>query len=170
MFKALLASLLIACPAGATSISFTAAIDGAQVVSPTGSLAFGTGVFSLDEITHLLNLSIVQTGVLLAGAETRAQLHVGAAGTNGPAVADIPMGDTKLAVLDLSLLAACGVVTQCEADLKAGLWYVLTSSTAFADGEIRGQINPAVVVPEAAGWLMLAMGLAGLGIVGVRPA
>lgn len=170
MRRLLLAALLsaLATSASATSFDFTAAINAAQVVPPTTSVAFGTGVFSFDDVTNLLSVSIVQTNKLLTGTETQAQIHGPAAvGANAAAIADLPLGSLKLASLDLSLLAACagGALAGCIADLKAGLWYTLTNTAppGFPDGEIRGQIVPVTVrVPEAAKWLMMVLGLTGL--------
>ncbi len=172
LFLSLVLSFLFATASSATIIPLVSAIDGSQVVPPTLSLAFGTGTYTLDDVTHVLDLSVVVTSVLLFGAETTAQLHGPAAvGVNGPTLADLSTGSLKTGSLDLTLLAGCsGDVAACEGDIVAGLWYLLVSSEALPDGEIRGQITPVLPIPEPAAAGLLLLGLAGLAVVGWRPA
>jgi hypothetical protein len=170
MFKSLIVALALvlgaALPAHATLVDFTAKIEQDQVVPPSGSPAFGAGVLQLDDVTHLLDIAIVNTSILLTAPELSAQIHGPApVGANGPPIADLPLGSLKLANLDLSLLAACsGDVVACETDLKAGLWYVLITSTAGA--EVRGQILPVLGVAEPSVMYLMGLGLVGLWAMG----
>lgn len=172
-FSLLLALSLATSSATALSIPFVASINEAQVVPPTGSPAFGTGVLTLDDVTHVLDFAFVVTSILFEGPESISQIHGPAAvGANGPAIADLPDGSLKFGSLDLTLLAACSgapALAQCESDLKAGLWYILVSTDepGFPTGEVRGQILP--VVPEPSSLALGVVGLTGLLLFARRP-
>ena len=94
---------------------------------------------------------IVFTG--LSSAETAAHIH-GAAdpGKNADVIFPLPLGDYKAGV-------TAALTPAQVADLSADKWYVNIHSSAFPNGEIRGQIK---IVPEPS-----TLVLAGLGLVGV---
>ncbi len=149
----------------AATINFTAFIDESQevdgkgtadqaddVLAPTGSAAKGVGVFELDTVTNILSYEILYTDVLLDAPETAAHIH-GAAdpGKNADVIFPLPVGDYKAGV---TVALTPAQVTE----LTANRWYVNIHSSAFPNGEIRGQI---VAVPEPS-----TLALAGLGLIG----
>jgi hypothetical protein len=158
----LLMALLLAAPAQAIVIDLTADIDGANVVPPTDSLAFGTGVFEYDDETNVLSWTILYTASLFDTEEMAAQVAGPAAeGENADPAFDLGNGQLKQGMADLDTVDACSADAEaCEDDLLAGLWYVTISSTEHPDGEIRGQILPVASVPEplAMSLLMAAAG------------
>lgn len=157
-------TLLIGSPVNALTVNLVAAIDEGQVVPPSLSLAFGTGVFQYDTVLNILSNTIVFTDVLLSSPEISATLNGPApVGVNGPPITNLGLGSLKLGPVDFSLVASCSADPEiCEADLLAGQWYVLVSSEDFPDGEIRGQIVPVTPVAEAGTFVMLTLGLIGL--------
>ncbi len=111
-------------------ISFRAFLDSAQEVPPTSSPGAGSVGFTYKQSARELTFNIFLSS--LAGTQTAAQIRGPAApGTNGPIVFTLPLGNSSGT---LTLTPAQ------EADLLAGLWYVNVLTTAFPDGEIRGQI------------------------------
>jgi len=147
-------------------------IDGFQEVPATGSSAYGSGSFTIDDQTWIVTGSMTTTGLPfldangganVVGAHIHAPAPPGAnAGvvfnllTNsiGPTPVDLPGGVT--------LYAWSGVLggnqAQILADLVAGLGYINIHSVAFAAGEIRGQIKCHGVVPEPASIAVLSVG------------
>lgn len=158
----LLMALLLAAPAQAIVIDLTADISGADVVPPTDSLAFGTGVFEYDDETNVLTWTILFTASLFDTEEVSSEISGPAAeGANAAQLVDLGTGQLKQGMADLDSLAACTANAEgCEDDLLAGLWYVTVSTTEHSDGEIRGQIIPVTSVPEplAMSLLMAAAG------------
>jgi hypothetical protein len=160
----LISLLLAAVPAQALVIDLTADIGASQEVPPTDSLAFGTGVFTYDDVSNVLSWTILFTASLFDTDETMAHIHGPAAvGAEADPLVDLGTGQLKTGMTDLDLLASCsGDPEACESDLLAGLWYVNVHSSEHPDGEIRGQILPPAGVPEPAtlSLLLLAGGSA----------
>jgi hypothetical protein len=158
----LLMALLLAAPAQAIVIDLTADIGGGNVVPPTDSLAFGTGVFEYDDETNVLTWTILFTASLFDTEEVSSEVSGPAAeGENAEMLFDLGTGQLKQGMADLDSITSCSADAEaCEDDLLAGLWYVTVSTTEHADGEIRGQIIPATSVPEpmAMSLLMAAAG------------
>jgi hypothetical protein len=147
----LLGLLLVAAPAQALIIDLAANIRGDQEVPPTGSPAFGTGVFEYDDETNVLTWTILYTASLLqGGAEIASHIHGPAEpGENADILVDTGLGQLKQGMADLDEVARCsGDPEACEEELLAGLWYVNIHSEEFENGEIRGQILGPVSVPE----------------------
>ena len=146
----LLMALLLAAPAQALVIDLTADIEGAQEVPPTDSAAFGTGVFEYDDETNVLTWTILFTEALFETSEIMSHIHGPADfGENADILIDLGVGQLKQGMATLDAVGACSADAEaCEDQLLAGLWYVNIHSTAFPDGEIRGQIIPATSVPE----------------------
>lgn len=135
---------------------FTATLSGAGVVPATASTTTGSITFSSvpgDSIlTYSLSVSNM-TGV------TQAQLHSGAAGANGPILAWLlPVnGNAAQApsvaldgVISLGDIAPAWIRTNprltmdsVKALMIAGRAYVDVHSSAFPNGELRGQIGRA---------------------------
>lgn len=111
--------------------TFTANLNGASEVPPTGSSATGTATLVFNEDTNKFTITVPYSGVVA----TDAHIHKGAVGESGPAVFPFDDLTSPLTLTDVPLTA------QQEADLKAGLYYVNIHSADFPAGEIRGQLN-----------------------------
>ena len=115
--------------------NFGATMNGAQVVPPAGSLGTGSSRTRLNEPDGVLVYEVKATGIA-AGSTAAARL--GAPGQNGPVL--------------FPLLGAsghwCGVspfLTAADIALvKAGGLYYEVGSPSFPNGEVRGQLLPAV--------------------------
>ncbi|UCG46565.1 MAG: CHRD domain-containing protein [Phycisphaerales bacterium] len=135
---------------GATA-EFTISLDGAQAAAGagTGSAATGTGTVTLDTGSNSLAWNIAfEDGKLTngAGSVTAAHFHAGPAGVDGVVIS--PPGN----VAGAGTSPISGSVTISEADKKkllAGAVYFNIHTTAFAGGEIRGQLVPAKIVIRA---------------------
>jgi len=123
--------------------TYTASLDGAQVVSPSGSTATGFGTLTLDA-GKMLSFNITFMGLL--GTETMSHIHgPGAVGVNAGVQYALPLGTPKN--------GSVGPLSPAqEADLNNGLWYIQVHSTRNAGGEIRGQIYLQVVPTENTTW------------------
>jgi hypothetical protein len=151
---ALTLAMTTASVASAQITNFSATIDGAQEVPPTGSPGTGTGTFVLDEGTSILSWNITFSG--LAGTETAAHIHgPGGVGVNAGVQIPLSTGSPKVGSAALSPAQI--------ADLKAGLYYVNIHSTVNAGGEIRGQILALPDVPASRGWSLMLLALALVG-------
>jgi len=128
------ASLVLAGLAQAQLVYLHATINGTQEVPGTSSTATGLGCFTFDPSINQITYNITFSG--LVGTETAAHFHTGAAGTNGPVIVSLPLGNPKIGSATLTAAQA--------AQLLAGNVYTNIHSTVFAGGEIRGQltINP----------------------------
>jgi hypothetical protein len=143
-------ALTLSTPASATIINLIASMDGAQANAGagTGSPGTGTGNITLDTNTNLLSWSISWSGLI--GTPTLMHFH-------GPALPNQNAGvQVNTGVAGPPVVGNAVISDLQEADLLAGLWYLNLHSTAFAAGEIRGQV---VVVPEPGTLALLAGGL-----------
>jgi hypothetical protein len=153
-------------PAHALFINFTADIEGSQEVPARESLAFGTGVFTFDDVANRLSFRILFTDALctptnqggcLDTPEIMAHIHGPArTGVNADILFPLPLDGLKVGAIDITTNPAAVV-----ADLLAGLWYVNIHTDEHPGGEIRGQILP-VGVPEPMGAVLMLVGVAGL--------
>jgi parallel beta-helix repeat protein len=113
--------------------SFSSTFEGAQEVPATASVATGTGVFSIDTSKNILSYQISYQN--LEGEEQSAEICGPASrGQTGSTLDTLPLGPYKTGIwiYDESL----------EQDILEGRVYVNIRSTTYADGEIRGQIEP----------------------------
>lgn len=143
-----LCAVLSPAAAWAAVIPLTATLDAAQEVQdpPVISTATGSGVFSFDTDTNLLDWNITFSG--LTTNEVAAHIHGPAAvGENAGIQIPLSSGSPKIGSATLDN-------TQ-EADLLAGLYYVNIHTVNYPGGEIRGQIIP---VPEASTFMMMGAG------------
>jgi len=111
---------------------FVANLTGAQEVPATSSNATGTATLLLSPDQTTARVSLVFSG--LTAAQTAAHIHgPAAAGSDGPVLFPLPVGQ----VSDLPITLTPDEVQ----NLKHGLLYVNVHSSAFVDGEIRGQFQ-----------------------------
>ncbi len=164
---------------------FSAVLSGAQQAPPVVTPGSGLATLSLTGGTLL---SVNVTFANLTSGTLFAHIHAPAPlGANAPVAvpfAGFPVGVTTgayNAVLNLDLgstyepaflTANGGSVTAARTSLVSamtgGLAYVNVHTTTLPGGEIRGQIGQASVVPEPGTYVLLATGLAGLGMIARR--
>jgi len=146
-------------------------IDGTQEVTPTGSAAYGSASFTLDDQTWTLTGSMTTTGLPFLNAAggtnvTGAHIHAPAPpGVNAPVVFDLvanAIGGTPIDVGNITIYAWSGTLGGDTAALLQafidGNAYINVHSVAFPGGEIRGQIECNGVVPEPASIAALSLG------------
>ncbi|AZO46363.1 MAG: CHRD domain-containing protein [Mesorhizobium sp.] len=138
MFSALAisASILLAFPALAETVKYTATLDGGQQSPPVTTKGKGTATFTFDTAKKKLSWNVKYSG--LSGPATAAHIHGPAAmGANAGPV--IPFKKLK------SPIKGSATLTDAQAaDLEAGKYYVNVHTAANKDGEIRGQIEKAM--------------------------
>jgi hypothetical protein len=164
---------------------FSATLTGAQQVPPVVTPGSGLATLSLTGgslLTVNVTFANLSSGTLFAHIHAPAPL-----GQNAPVAvpfAGFPVGvtaGTYNAVLNLDLgstyeptfLTANGgsvaaARTSLVSAMTGGLAYVNVHTATFPNGEVRGQIGQASVVPEPGTYVLLATGLAGLGMIARR--
>lgn len=115
-----------------TTTSFTATMNGASEVPSNSSTASGTATMTFNTQTKVLSGTITYTGLTV----TAAHIHKAAVGVSGNVIFPFTGSLTSPITFTSAALTA-----EQESDLNAGLYYVNLHSTAFADGEIRGQLT-----------------------------
>ncbi len=120
--------------ANATMINCPTSMDGPQANAGAGTGSPGTGsaTVTFDDATNQLSWNISWSGLL--GAETLMHFH-GAALPNQNAGVQVSTGVLGPPVVGNTVIAAGQA-----ADLLSDLWYLNLHTTAFAGGEIRGQV------------------------------
>ncbi|RJG00365.1 CHRD domain-containing protein [Noviherbaspirillum sedimenti] len=126
--------LLSACGGAldAEATRFSASLTGEQEVPPSGSLATGTGVVTVNPENRLLTATVNTAGI----TGTVAHIHEGARGQNGPVIFPLTQTATGSGVW----VAGVTITDAQLATLRAGNYYFNVHSDAFPGGEIRGQI------------------------------
>ena len=118
---------------------YIARLNGAQVVPPTGSAATGLVILRRAVSGPGVSVSLYFNG--LTSAETEAHLHgPAAAGSNGPPIVTLPNGQFANFQTTLSNPQLL--------DLSGGRLYVDVHTTAFPNGEIRGQLPSNLFVTD----------------------
>jgi len=175
MKKALLGLVVLGAAASSQALvwGFSAPIiDGFQEVPATGSSAYGSASFTIDDQTWVVTGSMTTTGLPFLNANgggnvTGAHIHAPAPpGADAGVVFNLVTNSIGGTPVDLpggiTLYAWSGVLggnqAQILADLVAGLGYINVHSVAFPTGEIRGQIDCVSVVPEPATFGVLGIG------------
>jgi hypothetical protein len=116
--------------------SHVAIIDDDQEVPPNASGSSGWGVFFIDTSAHELHYYVDISG--LAGTETAAHIHGYAPhGASAGPLHTLPPGNPKI--------GTWAYPAADETPIMDGRAYVNIHTTAFPNGEMRGQIVPIVV-------------------------
>lgn len=149
---AALAGAAIAAPASAFVHVFDFGLDGLQEVPPVATPATGFATVTYDDQSNLLSWTITYSGLI--GSTTAAHFHGNALpGFPAGVVLDIPSNSGGN--LFSPIIGSATITSIQGTDLVAGLWYINIHSTAFPNGEIRGQVVP---TPGA----LTLLGIAGL--------
>jgi hypothetical protein len=112
--------------------AFAATLIGSQEVPPTLSTATGTGTVVVDSVTRIMKASINTAGIFGIAAH----IHEAAPGVAGPII--FPFTETAPGS---GIWTTQATLTEAQFNaLKAGNYYFNVHSTAFPNGEIRGQI------------------------------
>jgi hypothetical protein len=139
IFSSLLAGVaittILASPALAEMVKFSATLDAAQEVPPTSSSATGKADISFDTESKMLEWTLDYSG--LSGDAAAAHFHGPAAAGENADVA-VPIPDPA------SGAKGSATLTDAQAaDLMGGKYYVNVHTAANPDGEIRGQVEKA---------------------------
>ena len=162
-----LALVVWAAPARASTITWEVTLAGSNEVPPNGSPATGHGTFVFDDLGTAADaddtLSALVTFSSLVAPATAAHIH-GPAGPGANAAVRIGFtgfpNTTSGSYSNVFLVSgAIGGAAAFEANLFAGLTYVNIHSSVFPGGEIRGQLN---AVPEPTTLALIGTGVVGL--------
>jgi predicted small lipoprotein YifL len=113
-----------------STTTFIGTINGANEVPANNSTATGQATASFNNTTKILTISVNHSLTLIVAGH----IHVAAAGANGPVVFPFSSNASPIDFTSVQLTNAQ------EADLKANRFYINLHSSAFPDGEIRGQL------------------------------
>jgi MYXO-CTERM domain-containing protein len=130
-----LSGLLAPSAAGAANIAYVATLNGAQENPPVTTTNAGTATLNFNDANNKLTGTVTLTG-LAAGNVTGQHIHTAACGANGAVAQSLATPSGSTISVDLTL------TTQQATDLAAKNLYINIHTTAFAGGEIRGQIFP----------------------------
>jgi len=115
-------------------MTFTAVLNGGQVVPPSSSNALGVGFLTFESDTKRLCYSISYSG--LEGIETEAHVHAGDSGQSNAVLYDLtPLTSPKLGCIG-------PLRKNEEALLKKGQMYINIHTDVWVAGELRGQVLP----------------------------
>lgn len=116
---------------------FSASLAGSEQVPPNTSTASGTSVVVVDPNSLSMKATIVTADIV----GTAAHIHVGVPGVAGPVV--FAMTET---VAGSGIWTTTATLTTDQLNsLKAGNYYANVHSSAFPEGEIRGQLLAQIV-------------------------
>ena len=184
------AMLVAATGAGAQSVQLQARLDQAQEVPPSGSPATGFGTLLYNASAGTINVTLsfqglTGTTVPVGAGNAPAHVHLAPPGVNGPIVIPLIGVSTGVTFFNnyvrsftfaelLSIGVTAANVTSLEGELNrlvgtpqgtAANLYFNVHTTTFGGGEIRGNL---AVVPEPSTYVLMASGLAGLGLIARR--
>lgn len=112
------------------NVTFRATLNGASEVPTNGSTATGTATLVFNTTTKVFTITVTHN----IASPTNGHIHKGAVGVSGAPVFPFSTYTSPINYTSVALDA-----TQ-EADLNANLYYVNIHTTAYAGGEIRGQL------------------------------
>jgi hypothetical protein len=180
----LIAALVVATMLGlapgaqATIVIFNATLDGLQETPPNSSSASGTASIVFDTTADTVAFNVPFQGLTPAApgldAGTDSHIHFGAPGIGGPVLLPLePLAGrssgTLAGTVNGSVLAPNPFNINNLQDVVnagvAGNLYINLHSTAFPNGEIRGQL---ALVPEPSMVALLLVGLVGAGVARMR--
>ena len=134
----------------AGNISISTSLTGSQAVPPNNSTASGSGNITVDTSTSNFTATVTTAGI----TPTAVFIYQGAQGTQG-----LPVFQLAQTTPGSNNWVTSGKLTSSQiSTLNAGQYYFNVQSTAFPNGEIRGQIQPpqaitvtppAVIAPRA---------------------
>src|SRR3990167_7635663 len=128
-------------------LAFTSLLNGGQEVPETNSNAFGVAFMTLEKDTGTLYYSITFTDDKLMGTETATHFHGPA--NPGESAAVVFTVSPDVSPLGSPKTGSVGPLTNKQInDLKKGLFYLNIHSSAFPEGEIRGQVIPVLKVRD----------------------
>lgn len=130
-----ISTMLLASPALAQAMKFTANMDAAHEVPPTKSEGSGVVTIVYDPDTKTMQWTLEYSG--LTGEAIAAHFH-GPATVGENADVAVPIPDTKTGTKGSATLT-----DEQAADLTSGKYYVNVHTEKFPDGEIRGQVEQA---------------------------
>ncbi len=122
-------------------LTFNATLNGTSEVPSNASTATGTAVLVFNNTSKTFTITINYSGI----TATASHIHSGAIGVSGGVVFPLDITNNPI------IYTSAALTTAQEADLKANLYYVNIHSTAFPNGEIRGQLI-LYVAPSSGGY------------------
>ncbi|MCA8954264.1 MAG: CHRD domain-containing protein [Planctomycetes bacterium] len=115
--------------------NYTAALDGSQEVPPVATSGTASASLQIDR-NGVANLTVSFAN--LSSAPVSGHVHFAPIGSNGPIVVLLTLSGGKYVA---TFTPTAGQLAQ----LQAGDWYVNLHTATFPGGEIRGQLEPAVL-------------------------
>jgi hypothetical protein len=116
--------------------TFVASLDGTIEVPANTSAATGFATFTYTVATKIMTGTITLSGITTT--TTAAHIHLGAVGVSGNPV--FTLEDSGPFTSPINFTSPPLTAAQ-YADLLAGNYYVNINSTAYPNGEIRGQLR-----------------------------
>ncbi len=128
------AAVLVVYPApGENGLEINISLTGQDVVPPTPSVATGFGFGSLRPSSSSSDYTLNMNVVHMVSSPTSAAIFRGLAGENGTSVFNLGSG---VSAIGFSRTLSNGQA----AELATGYFYIQITSSAYPNGEIRGQI------------------------------
>lgn len=114
-------------------VTFTATLNGASEVPANNSMATGTANFTYDKTTYILKGTVTFTGI----TPNSGHIHKAAVGENGGVIFPLTSATPLTSPVNFT---SPPLNEEQRADLMNNLYYVNLHTTAFPNGEIRGQL------------------------------
>jgi hypothetical protein len=148
--------------AQATIITYNVVLSGTESVPVNVTTASGTATVTLNDIVDTIAVSLSYTG-LTGGNPSAAHIHCCVLpNANGPVV--IPFSGFPTTTSGTYSNTFTGVSVANITGIEAGLAYINIHNAVFPGGEIRGDILPAIAVPEPTSAALLTLAIGGLGL------